>query len=102
MSDLNPILEIDNELILFRQIFRIQNKMRTSLLIGQGGRITQHLVEFLAYRGGTFNDNIYEYTFREFLNKCYFIPQNIRNFIFICYDHRKRVISTSKYGKNLE
>ena len=102
MSDLNPILEIDNELILFRYIFRIPNKMRTSLLIGQGGRIAQHLVEFLAYRDGTFNDNIYEYTFGEFLNKCYFIPSKIRNFIYICYNHRKRVISTSKYAKQFE
>lgn len=102
MSDLNPILEIDNELILFRQIIRIKNNMRTSLLIGQGGRITQHLVEFLAYRDGTFNDNIHEYTFGDFLNKCDFIPQNIRKFIFICYEHRKKVISTSKYAKQFK
>ena len=102
MSDLNPILEIDNELILFRQIFRIKNKMRTSLLIGQGGRITQHLVEFLAYRDGTFDDNIHGYTFGEFLNKCDFIPIKVRKFIFMCYEHRKKVISTSKYAKQLE
>ena len=102
MSDLNPILEIDNELILFRQIFQIRNQMRTSLLIGQGGRITQHLVEFLAYRDGTFNDNIHEYTFGDFLNKCDFIPQNIRKFISICYEHRKKVISTSKYAKQFK
>lgn len=102
MSDLNPILEIDNELILFRQIFLIRNKTRTSLLIGQGGRITQHLVEYLAYRDGSFNDNIHEYTFGNFLNQCDFIPQNIRKFILICYEHRKRVISTSKYAKEFE
>lgn len=102
MSDLNPILEIDNELILFRHIFRIKNQMRTSLLIGQGGRITQHLVEFLAYRDGNFDDNIHDYTFGEFLDKCYFIDRNIREFIYKCYDHRKKVISTSKYAKEFE
>lgn len=102
MSDLNPILEIDNELILFRQIFRIDNQMRTSLLIAQGGRISQHLVEFLAYRDGTFNDNIHEYQFGDFLSKCDFIPQNIGKFIFICYEHRKKVISTSTYAKQFK
>ena len=102
MSDLNPILEIDNELILFRQIFLIRNKTRTSLLIGQGGRITQHLVEYLAYCDGSFNDNIHEYTFGNFLNQCDFIPKNIRKFILICYEHRKKVISTSKYAKEFE
>ena len=102
MSDLNPILEIDNELFLFRHIFYVRNKSRTSLLISQGGRITQHLVEFLAYREGTFEDNIHDYTFGEFLDKCDFIDQDIRKFIFTCYDHRKTVISTSKYAKQFE
>lgn len=46
--DIGQDHEINNELLLFRELFHIRSNYRNSLLISQGGRITQHLVEFSA------------------------------------------------------
>ena len=46
-SDIDRFLEIDYELMLFRELCNTESEYRNYLLIVEGGRITQHLTEFL-------------------------------------------------------
>lgn len=57
--DIGQDHEINNELLLFRELFHIRSNYRNSLLISQGGRITQHLVEFSANNKGLITYDIY-------------------------------------------
>lgn len=99
--DIGPGPEIDNELILFRELFNIRRNYRNSLLISQGGRITQHLVEFLARNKIDIDEDIYKSDFKDFLDKCEFIPDAIRDFILIINNYRKEVVHSLKYEEEL-
>lgn len=99
--DIGPGPEIDNELILFRELFNIRRNYRNSLLISQGGRITQHLVEFLARNKIDIDEDIYKSDFKVFLDKCEFIPDAIRDFILIINNYRKEVVHSLKYEEEL-
>ena len=101
--DIAPGPEIDNELILFRELLKIKrSKYYNSLLISQGGRITQHLVEFLVRYNRNINHNIYNSDFKDFLEECEFIPEPIREFILLINEYRKNVVYSFKYEKELE
>ena len=65
--DIGQDHEINNELLLFRELFHIRSNYRNSLLISQGGRITQHLVEFSANNKGLITYDIYKEDFEIFL-----------------------------------
>ncbi|MBE6502414.1 MAG: hypothetical protein E7Z79_08255 [Methanobrevibacter thaueri] len=92
--------EINNELLLFRELFNTKSKYRNYLLISHGGRITQHLVEFSAYcKKGIVPT--YKEDFKYFLDECEFIPKSIRIIILQFYDFRKNFDYSLKYEKEL-
>ena len=93
-KDIHPVPEIDNELILFRELVKIRNQRSNALTISQGGRITQHLVEYSVMRG---NDNYYTYgsTFKDFLESLEYIPEDIKEIIFMIYEFRRDVVLSS-------
>lgn len=100
--DIGQDHEINNELLLFRELFHTRSKYRNSLLISQGGRITQHLVEFSANNKGLITYDIYKEDFEIFLEKCEFIPKAIRVIILQFYDFRKNVDYSLEYEKELK
>lgn len=103
-QDVRPVPEIDNELILFRELFKIKNKFHNSLLIAQAGRITQHLVEFLAKKHDVLSEDksMYDSDFKFLLNECDFIPEFIREeFILPLYEYRKNIVHSKKHEKEL-
>ena len=83
-KDIHSVPEIDNELLLFRELIKIKNQRSNPLAISQGGRIAQHLVEYSVMRG---NDNYYTHasTFEDFLGRLEYIPDDIKEIIFIIY-----------------
>lgn len=97
-KDIHPVPEIDNELILFRELVKIRNKRSNPLVISQGGRIAQHLVEYSVMRG---NDNYYSYgsTFKDFLGGLDYIPDDIKEIIFMIYTFRRDVVLSSNHIK---
>lgn len=99
--DINQVLEIDEELKLFRELFKFRKNNRAPHIISQGGRIIQHLVEFLARNGRTIDDNIYNNTFEVFLKQCEYIPEPIKNFILFINELRKNVIYSTVDKKEL-
>lgn len=101
--DFSQVHEIDNELILFRELFRItESEYYNSLLISQGGRITQHLVEFLYRNSRTLYHDLYNTTFARFLNECDFIPYPIKEFMKIINNYRKNAVHTLEDDEELD
>lgn len=100
--DIDQINEIDDELKLFKILFKLRKNIRNPYIISQGGRITQHLVEFLARNGRTIDENIYKSTFKDFLETCDYIPKPIKNFILFINDLRKNVVYSSKDKNELD
>ena len=95
--DIGQVNEIDNELILFRELLKMTNSdYYNSLLISQGGRITQHMVEFLVRNKRAIRHNIYESYFEDFLNQCDFIPDNIRKVILEINKYRRDAVYSIK------
>ena len=94
-KDIHPVPEIDNELILFRELVRIPNKRSNPLVISQGGRIVQHLVEYSVMRN---TNDYYSFgsTFGDFLRGLDYIPDDIKEIVFIIYNLRKDVVLSSK------
>lgn len=99
--DIDQVYEIDDELRLFRKLFQLGKTSRNPYIISQGGRITQHLVEFLARNGKSIDEDIYRNTFKKFLEKCDYIPEPIKNFILFINDLRKNVIYSSQDKEQL-
>lgn len=100
--DINQVNEIDDELRLFRKLFKLSKNTRNPYIISQGGRITQHLIEFLARNGRQIDEDIYKYTFKDFLEKCDYIPEPIKNFILFINELRKNVLYSSKDKEELD
>lgn len=100
--DINQVNEIDDELRLFKILFKLSKNTRNPYIISHGGRITQHLVEFLARNGRTIDENIYNSTFKDFLKTCDYIPEPIKNFILFINDLRKNVVYSSKDKNELD
>ena len=75
--DMNPIREIDNELILFRELLNLDSEYYNFLLMPQGGRIIEHLTEFLIRNKKEIIKNIYDDSLKDFLNKQAYIPQTV-------------------------
>lgn len=101
-ADIGQVPEINNELILFRELFNVESKFYNSLLISQAGRIAQHLVEFLANQKGLIRDyDVYNRPFKDLLDKCNCIPDIVRYFIITIYNYRKDVDYSLKYEKKL-
>ena len=98
LKDIHPVPEIDNELILFRELINIKNQRSNPLAISQAGRIAQHLVEYSVMRG---NDNYYTYgsTFEELLDRLEYIPDDIKEIIFIIYKFRRDVVLSPNHIK---
>lgn len=98
LKDIHPVPEIDNELILFRELIKIKNQRSNPLAISQAGRIAQHLVEYSVMRG---NDNYYTYgsTFEELLDRLEYIPGDIKEIIFIIYTFRRDVVLSPNHIK---
>lgn len=95
--DIGQVNEIDNELILFRELLKIKtSKYYNSLLISQGGRITQHMVELLVRNRRNIQHNIYNSYFKDFLDKCDFIPIHIRNVILEINNYRRDAVYSIK------
>lgn len=79
----NPVIEIDNELKVFRNLFDNPNEERNYLIINQAGRISQHIVEYEARLKQRINHNIYNSSFEEFLDECEFIKGPLREYVLI-------------------
>ena len=94
--DIGQVHEIDNELILFRELLKMNSEYYNSLLISQGGRITQHMVEFLVRNKRNIYHNIYNSNFEDFLDKCDFIPTNIRKVILEINTYRRDAVYSIK------
>ena len=79
----NPVIEIDNELKVFRNLFDNPNEERNYLIINQAGMISQHIVEYEARLKQRINHNIYNSSFEEFLDECEFIRGPLREYVLI-------------------
>ena len=79
----NPVIEIDNELKVFRNLFDNPNNERNYLIINQAGMISQHIVEYEARLKQRINHNIYNSSFEEFLDECEFIKGPLREYVLI-------------------
>lgn len=99
--DIGQVREIDNELILFRELFNGDSDFINCLLISQGGRITQHLVEFLARIKGNIKYDIYDLEFKYFLEQCDFISDDIKDFIININKYRRNVVYSSEHENEL-
>lgn len=98
-SDIDRFLEIDYELMLFRGLCDTESEYRNYLLIVEGGRITQHLSEFLFRIRPTPFTNVGGIKFRMEIQRNKNIPKPIQN--FITYTHREgiRTFSLQKDSK---
>lgn len=94
--DMNPVREIDNELILFRELFNLESDYHNFLLIPQGGRVIQHLAEFLVRNKEVITNNIYDVPLKEFLDKYDYIPQPINDSILKINNLRKDAVDRLK------
>lgn len=101
-QDLGQVREIDNELILFRELFKIDGEIYNSLLISQGGRITQHLIEFIAGRQGIIEQGTYDSAFKDFIDKCEFIPSKTKRLVLKFNEYRKKVVYSKEHENELE
>ena len=88
-SDIDRFLEIDYELMLFRELCNTESEYRNYLLIVEGGRITQHLTEFLFRIRPTPFTNVGGIKFRADIKSNKNIPKPIQN--FITYTHREGI-----------
>ncbi len=93
---MNPVREIDNELILFRELFNLESDYHNFLLIPQGGRVIQHLAEFLVRNKEVITNNIYDVPLKEFLDKYDYIPQPINDSILKINNLRKDAVDRLK------
>lgn len=87
-QEIDPVKEIDKELIMFKQLVLNCNKNTISLLIGQGGAIAQHFVEYLARNEDELANYTYNYYFEDFINECKFLPDHIRDYVLFLQKHR--------------
>ena len=88
-SDIDRFVEIDYELMLFRGLCDTESEYRNYLLIVEGGRITQHLSEFLFGICPTPFTNVGGIKFRMDIQRNKNIPKPIQN--FITYTHREGI-----------
>ncbi len=96
--DDNPVREIDNELKVFRKLFKNASEDRSYLIINQAGMISQHIVEYEARLKQKITHNIYNYSFEDFLDECEFFKGPIRDYVLILRDFRNNVPPTD-FGK---
>ena len=95
-KEIDPIDEIDMELLNFRELLNSCSENRNYLLIRKGGTITQHLVEFLARQKLNITNNIYSGYFRDFLYECDFIQKPVQDFILLNEEYRQEVNKSTK------
>ena len=99
--DMNPVREIDNELILFRELFNLESEYHNFLLIPQGGRVIQHLTEFLVRNKEIITNNIYDVPLKDFLDKYNYIPKPINDSILKINELRKDAVNRLKSEEEL-
>ena len=97
--EIDLVKEIDNELLMFRELFSNNSDNRNYLIISQGGRIVQHMVELLVRYKKDINQNIYSSTFEHFINQYEFIPNHFRDYAITLQKFRYDAVQTTEKEK---
>lgn len=100
--DDNPVREIDNELKVFRKLFKNTTEDRNYLIINQASMISQHIVEYEARRNKKITHNIYNSSFEDFLDECEFIRGPLREYVLTLRDFRNNNVIPTEFGKEYD
>ena len=100
--DDNPVREIDNELKIFRKLFKNNTEDRNYLIINQAGMISQHIVEYEARLKENITHNIYNSTFEDFVDECDFIKGSLREYVLILRDCKNNNVISIEFGEDFD
>lgn len=95
-----PFLEIESQLTNFKQTIFNTNNKNISLLINNGGRLAQNLIEYVYRNKIEVNEDLYKYSFKNFLDeKCRFIPKHLRDSAFSFQEKRLSALNSVEYAE---
>lgn len=98
-----PFLEIKSQLQNFEQTIFNTNSDNISLLINNGGRLAQNLIEYVYMNKKDEDENIHKYTFKDFLDKkCRFIPKHLRDSALYFEEKRYDALNSVEYNEEIE